>query len=167
MTNSSEQQEKPNLIARMAGWTRFAIVLAVLGIFIGSLTLLISSTMEMILAIWDVLTGASNTGAGSLRVILIEVVDSVLVAIVLYVIAIGLYQLFINPQVVLPAWLQTRNLNDLDHRLAGMSITVLGVIFVTVALESHGTKDILGFGLAIAAVIAAISFFLYQSGKHE
>ena len=81
--------------------TRFAIVLAVLGIFIGSLTLLISSTMEMILAIWDVLTGASNTGAGSLRVILIEVVDSVLVAIVLYVIAIGLYQLFINPQVVL------------------------------------------------------------------
>ena len=44
---------------------------------------------------------------------------------------------------------------------------MLGVIFVTVALESHGTKDILGFGLAIAAVIAAISFFLYQSGKHE
>ena len=48
-----------------------------------------------------------------------------------------------------------------------MVITVLGIIALTQALESHGESGSSGFGFEIAAVIAAISLFLYQEGKHK
>jgi uncharacterized membrane protein YqhA len=80
-------------------------------------------------------------------------------------IAIGLYQLFIDDSLVLPSWLHTHGLRDLEKRLLRMVVTVLSVIFVTVALEPYETANILPYGLAIAGVIAAISLFLYQEEK--
>ena len=155
------------LLARMIGSTKYIMVLAVLGIFVGSMVLLISSAVQMFAAVWNVLGGQADYHEMQLRVDLIEAVDTVLVATVLYMIAIGLYQLFINSSLVLPPWLQTAGLADLEKRLAGMVVTVLSVIFVTVALESRGEKEILDFGLAIAAVILAVSLFLYQEGSHR
>lgn len=162
----TRQDESPKLFARMMGSTRYAILLAVFGIFVGSVSLLISSTFEMIIAVWETLAGPGDVGDVELRIVLIEVVDTVLVATVLYVIAIGLYQLFVDSSISLPGWLQTHSLNDLELRLAGMSVTVVAVIFVTVALESHGNTNILGFGLATAAIIVALSLFIYIEGKH-
>ncbi|HMQ55818.1 MAG TPA: YqhA family protein [Anaerolineae bacterium] len=162
----TRQEESPKLLARMMGSTRYAILLAVFGIFVGSVSLLISSTFEMIIAVWETLAGSRDVGDVELRIVLIEVVDTVLVATVLYMIAIGLYQLFVDSSISLPSWLQTRSLNDLELRLAGMSVTVVAVIFVTVALESHGNTNILGFGLATAAIIVALSLFIYIEGKH-
>jgi uncharacterized membrane protein YqhA len=154
-------------MARIIGSTKYIMILAVLGIFIGSMVLLISSAVQMFAAVWDILSRNPDYDGMMLRVDLIESVDTVLVATVLYMIAIGLHQLFINSSLSLPSWLQTKGLADLEKRLAGMVVTVLSVIFVTVALESRGEKEILDFGLAIAAVIIAVSLFLYQEGKHE
>ncbi|MGD8474402.1 MAG: YqhA family protein [Anaerolineae bacterium] len=152
--------------ARIMASTRYVMGLAVLGIFVGSTALLISGSVDMFTAVWRALSGTADYSEG-LRVTLIESVDTVLVSTVLYMIAIGLYQLFIDPSLILPRWIHTQGLGDLEKRLAGMVVTVLSVIFVTVALESHGTKDILPFGLAIASVIAAVSLFLYQEAKHH
>ena len=79
--------------------------------------------------------------------------------------AIGLYQLFVDSSISLPAWLKTHSLNDLKLGLVDMSVTRVAVIFETVALESHGTTDILSFGLAAAAVIVGLSLFIYVEGK--
>jgi uncharacterized membrane protein YqhA len=151
----------------MIGGTKYVMILAVIGIFFGSMVLLVSSAIQMFTSVWDVFFGDPNYHWEELRVDLIESVDTVLVATVLYMIAIGLYQLFINRQLELPTWLQTEGLEDLEKRLGGMVITVLSVIFVTVALESRGEKDILNFGLAIAAIIFAVSIYLYVEGKHK
>jgi uncharacterized membrane protein YqhA len=165
-TSTKPTNKRPqSFLAFIIGSTRYVMIVAVAGIFLGSTALLISGTFDIIRAVWEIIAGVVPYESTELRITLIEAVDTVLVATVLYMIAIGLYQLFVAPTLVLPAWLQTRGLNDLEKRLAGMVVTVLGVIFVTVALESHGNKDILGFGLAIASVIAAISLFLYQEGK--
>lgn len=170
MTSSDKEnphEKPPRFLARLIGGTRYVMVLAVFGIFIGSTALLISGTFDMFRAVWIVFSGDAAYESGMLRITLIESVDTVLVSTVLYMIAIGLYQLFVDSTLALPDWLQTFGLGDLEKRLAGMTITVLSVIFVTVALESHGTSDILNFGLAIASVIAAVSFFLYQETKGE
>jgi uncharacterized membrane protein YqhA len=162
-----EKKAQRALLARMIGGTKYIMVVAVIGIFIGSMVLLISSAIQMFTSVWDVLFGDPNYHGDELRVDLIESVDTVLVATVLYMIAIGLYQLFINRSLELPSWLQTDGLEDLETRLGGMVITVLSVIFVTVALESRGEKDILNFGLAIAAIVLAVSVFLFVEGKHS
>jgi hypothetical protein len=44
---------------------------------------------------------------------------------------------------------------------------VLSIIALTQALESHGNVSGTGLGFEIAAIIAAISLFLYQEGKHH
>lgn len=165
--NDNSEGRSDHFLARLISGTRFVMVVAVIGIFVGSTALLISGAFDMFIAVWEVISGSAAYDSGMLRITLIESVDTVLVSTVLYMIAIGLYQLFVDGSLSLPGWLQTHGLGDLEKRLAGMSITVLSVIFVTVALESHGTTDILNFGLAIASVIAAISFFLYQEGKEE
>jgi uncharacterized membrane protein YqhA len=135
----------------------------VLGIFVGSTALLISGSIDMFAAVWRALSGQPE----GLRVELIEAVDTVLVSTVLYMIAVGLYQLFIDDSLAVPAWLRTHGLRDLEKRLVGMVVTVLSVIFVTVALAPHETRDILLYGVGIASVIAATSLFLYQEEKHR
>lgn len=167
MSDSGDDQEKKSLFSQMIGSTRYVMGLAVFGIFIGSTVLLITGTLDMLAAVWSRIIGDPAGYEVQLRVVLIEAVDTVLVATVLYVIAIGLYQLFIDRSLALPAWLQTHGVSDLEQRLAGMVVTVLGVIFLTAALESHGTRDITGFGLSIASVIAAIALFLYVEAKHS
>lgn len=162
--NGSKPDERRTRIGRLVGGSKYVMLLAVVGIFLGSMALLVSSAIQMFNAVWDVLGGDPDYYHDALRIDLIESVDTVLVATVLYMIAIGLYQLFIDSSLELPSWLRTSGLADLERRLAGMAITVLSIIFVTVALESRAEKDILDFGLAIASVIAAVGFFLFVEG---
>ena len=152
--------------------SRFAFVviravmgLAVTGIFIGSTVLLFSATIDIGAAIINSLLGDSLHG--DLRLSMIEAVDTILVSTVLYVIAIGLYQLFVESGLSLPGWLQTDDVSDLEQRLAGMVVTVVSVIFLTLALESNDPQTLLSSGLGFAAVITAISIFIYVENKHK
>ena len=58
-------------------------------------------------------------------------------------------------------WRQTDSVDDLGLRRAGMVVTILSVFFLTAVLEWEGAGGLLGFGLAIASVIAAVALYLY------
>jgi hypothetical protein len=58
-------------------------------------------------------------------------------------------------------------ISNLEVRLAGMVVTERSIIALTRALESHGAAASTGVGFEIAAIIAAISLFLYQESKHH
>lgn len=75
-------------------------------------------------------------------------------------IALGLYELFIDNTLKLPEWLQIRTFDDLKNKLVGVVLVVLAVLFLGHVVAWDGSRDLLGFGLAIAAVIAALTFFL-------
>jgi len=105
--------------------------------------------------------------SAGLKLVLIESMDTYLVATVLFLISLGLYQLFIDSTLPLPEWLQTRSVDDLEKRLSGMVVTVLSVIFLTQAVQWQGGQDILWYGLAVGAVILGVSFFLYQEAQHH
>ncbi len=165
--NPAEQSKPGPTLRGGVGVTRFVMVLAVISIFAGSTVLLLIGTFETFNAIWHALTNPGVRGTGILRSHLIETVDTFLVAVVLYVIAVGLYQLFVNTDVVLPRWLRMSEVGDLENRLVGMVVSVLAVVFVTHAIEPEAMEDLLPLGLSIAAVIAAIALFLYQEGRHR
>jgi uncharacterized membrane protein YqhA len=171
MTEPEMPEKRPTLFTRMFGATRYVMTVAVLAVFLGATVLLIVGIMQMGGAVWHAIFAgqASGTESVSLRVAVIEAVDVILVATVLFVIAFGLYQLFVDPTLrsTLPAWLQIAGISNLEVRLAGMVITVLSIIALTRALEPHGEASGSGIGFEIAAVIAAISLFLYQESKHH
>ena len=101
----------------------------------------------------------------SLIVTSIELVDLFLIGITLYVIAIGLYELFIDPLVPTMPWLHIDNIDDLKANVLGMLIVILGVLFLSKALAWDGESDLLRFGAAIALVIASITYFLGYKSK--
>jgi len=171
MNETEASKTRPTLFTRMFGATRYVMTLASLSVFVGATVLLFVGILEMGKALWYALASSQSSGTESvsLRVAVIEAVDVILVATVLFLIAFGLYQLFVDPtlRTTLPAWLQISAISNLEVRLAGMVITVLSIIALTRALEPHGEVSGSGLGFEIAAVIAAISLFLYQESKHH
>lgn len=171
MSTPESPEPEPTLFTRMFGATRFVMTLAILAVFVGATVLLLVGIVEMGTGLWQALVRAETnvTESVSLRVSIIEAVDVILVATVLYLIAFGLYQLFVDPALrsTLPKWLQISAFSNLEVRLAGMVVTVLSIIALTGALESHGGGDSSGVGFEIAAVIAAISLFLFKESRHH
>ena len=98
---------------------------------------------------------------------LIKQADYALLATVLYVLALGLYSLFVDDRVPMPSWLRIHDLGHLKELLAGVVVVAIAVIFLGQALTWDGTSDLLAPGLASAAVIAALALFLWQAARER
>jgi uncharacterized membrane protein YqhA len=81
---------------------------------------------------------------------------------VFYVIAVGLYELFIQDNLPLPKWLEFHTLDDLKDKLVGVIVVALAALFLGQTVSWDGKTDLLGYGVAVALVIAALTYFLTQ-----
>ncbi len=88
----------------------------------------------------------------------IELADLILLAVALYIIALGLFELFIAP-VPMPAWLTITSLDDLKSKLINIVVVALGVSFFGQVVTWDGVTNLLTLGLAIGAVIVALAIF--------
>ncbi|HQR12153.1 MAG TPA: YqhA family protein [Casimicrobiaceae bacterium] len=153
------------MLRRALASSRYIVVIPVIGTLLGSLVLLFYEAMVMILAVVNFveegsITAKSAKSAKVLAVGLIEAVDVFLIAIVMYIMSLGLYSLFVDDTLPLPRWLAIRDLEDLKNHLIGVVIAVLGVLFLREAVAWDGNRDLLGFGVALALVIAALAYYL-------
>lgn len=147
--------------------SRFIFSLAVVGTFLASVILIVHGT---VLAV-QMLLHAVGIGVVheeiALRTEALEMVDVYLVATVLYVISMGFYQLLIVPDLPLPKWLQIHSPAELETKLIGVLVTVMGVE-VLVALNSwDGTTNLLAYGITSALVIAALAFYTWVHHDSE
>lgn len=154
-------------LLRMLARSRYLIVIAVLSILLAATALLAYGAWETVallrgLALSD---GAGPKGAKGLILAFIELTDLFLLATVLYVIAIGLFELFVDDRMDLPNWLEIHDLNDLKDKLIGVLVVVMGVLFLGQVVTWDGQRDLLGYGVGIACVIAALTWFTSQKPK--
>ncbi len=142
---------------RLLSNSRYLIFLAVFGSFLCATILLLYGSFHAV----ELAVLALNNGIGGkkLAVAAIELVDIFLLATVFYIVALGLYELFIDDTIKVPAWLEIHDLDDLKSRLLGVVVTVLGVLFLGQVVTWDGERDLQSYGFAIAAVIAAITFY--------
>jgi uncharacterized membrane protein YqhA len=100
---------------------------------------------------------------------LLEFVHQFLIGTVLYITAMGLYQLFIQ-DVPLPMWMKTESSEDLETNLVGVTVVVLAIEFLG-AVFSGSESNLLEYGAGIALPIAALGVFLglkhRSSGKQK
>ena len=154
------------MMRRILAGSRYLIVVAVAGIFIAATTLLVYGALQSAALISGLFgSPVSSKGAKALLLAAIELVDLFLLATVMYVIAAGLYELFIDDTLPLPSWLEIHNLDDLKSKLIGVVVVVLGVLFLGQVIAWDGQRDLLGYGAAIALVVAALTYFLRQQPK--
>jgi uncharacterized membrane protein YqhA len=149
--------------------SRFAIGLAVAGAFLGSIILLGISTITLINLAWEEIVNIRENGISNLDgehldrlgVELIEITDIILLGTVLYIVALGLYQLFIDRHLPLPHWLKVSDLTDLKRDLIGVVVVLLGVSFLGEVVNWEGGVNVLPLGAAIAFVITALGIILW------
>jgi uncharacterized membrane protein YqhA len=152
------------------GASRTLILLAVAGTGLGALSMLIYGLIVVARSIWHAFSEAEFDieGAEHLAVELIEMTDFFLFGMVLYVVAIGMYQLFINPDISIPAWMRVKNLTELKTQLINVIVLLLAVSFLAIAVTWTSDRAILYFGVAISVVILALAGFNYvhDRGAH-
>ncbi len=159
-------------VRRLLSLSRLLILLAVVGSFVASATLMIFGALRAAGIIYDLVMtvgqGALLDDAYGKTLIAstIALIDMFLLGTVLFLIAAGLYQLFIDSRAELPRWLRINSLDDLKTLLTGVIIVALLVTFLGAAVSWHGGTDIIALGLAIAAVVIAANISMRSFGRH-
>ncbi len=150
------------MFRRVLASSRHIVTIAVVSTLVSSLVLLLYGVLLEARVVIDTLRefSVSAQGGKALALGLIDATDVFLIGIVLFVVGLGLYSLFVDDTLPLPAWLEMHNLDDLKGQLVSVVIAVLAVLFLGEAVKWDGQRDVLGFGGAIALVVGALSFFL-------
>jgi uncharacterized membrane protein YqhA len=155
------EAEGRSLVRTILASSRFFIAIAVLASFVSAIALIVYCGVVVLDATRDAFTGHfTPEGAKDLAVEFIEMIDFFLLGTVLYIVALGLYELFVDDQLPMPGWLRIHDLDDLKDKLMGVVIVLLGVTFLGRVVTWDGSNNILYFGTAIALVILALGAFL-------
>ncbi len=155
------------MLSRLLALSRYLTFVAVIGIIIASIALLFYEGLVVISALIDMLhDGTISPKVSKLMAVgLIEAIDIFLIAIVAHIIGLGLYRLFVDPELPLPKWLKLQDLDDLKSQLVSSVIAVLAVLFLREAVGWDGQRDLLRFGGALAMVIGVLILYLLAKGK--
>lgn len=157
------------MIRRILGTSRFLVIFAVLGSFITSAVLMVYGLLRSVGVIGDLLENyeTEEIAAKALIVDAATIVDIFLLGTVLFIIAAGLYQLFVDADLPLPHWLVITTIEDLKARLAGVIVVGMIVAFLGYVVDWDGGTDIVAPGIAISAVVIAIAvYFRLTRSEH-
>ncbi len=151
------------MVDRFLGGSRYLALLAVVGSFIASVVVQVYGLIRVFVNAYDAYLGRdfSDQAAKAVLVDAVSTIDLFLLGTILFVFAIGFFQLFIGEIPRLPRAMQVRSFGELKGRLTGVVIVALVVAFLGEAVEwgsSSSRTDILAYGLAIAAVIFSLGF---------
>jgi uncharacterized membrane protein YqhA len=164
--SQSGQKAPASGFLRFLASSRYLIFIAVLGTLIGATTLLIYGAVETFTVVRGIISPSVDTlKAKGLLLAFIELTDLFLLATVLYVIAIGLFELFVDDRLDLPNWLEIHDLNDLKEKLIGVLIVVMAVLFLGQVVTWDGEQDLLRYGAGIALVIGSLTWFVSQKPR--
>lgn len=144
--------------------SRLVVLLGIAGTFLAAVALFLFGLAGVVVTVWDGLTASdpfNYTHLKELSIVLIQAIDVFLLATVLYIIALGLYELFIDDALELPHWLEVHTLDDLKARLLGVIVVILPVTFLGKLVEWQKGQDILWMGLAVGAVLLSVAAVQY------
>lgn len=146
-------------IGRVLTLARYGILLGIIASLALALTLLVVVIGRGVVVISEAPAAFTSIKVVKLLVVeSIELADLILLAVALYIIALGLFELFIAP-VPMPAWLTITSLDDLKSKLINIVVVALGVSFFGQVVTWDGVTNLLTLGLAIGAVIVALAIF--------
>ena len=140
---------------------------AVLGILALSIGIIGYAVYEIIGVLQTILKNYTTADDNKIVISVLKSVDLVLLSVVLFIMGVGLFELFIKPIDNLPKWLIIKDIDDLKSMLIKVIIVVIGVSFTGKIVTWDGITDLFGYGVGLGAVIFALSFFLRVKGEEK
>jgi uncharacterized membrane protein YqhA len=149
-----------NILEVILQKSKYLTILTVVITLLCALVLYLITSVAAIMAIYEALTSGdwSTTTTKVMAVTLLKVVDMFLICIGLQVIAAGVYKLFINDQITLPAAMSPNSFTELKLSLVRISSLVLLIMFVERAVDLGPSRELLEYGIAIAVIMIAASW---------
>jgi uncharacterized membrane protein YqhA len=150
---------------KILGLTRYAVVVPAIASIVGALLLMAQGSIEMVMVVIDAVMSEKY-----LKDTIVEVltaVDAILLGTVLLVIGYGLYELFIDTEIDVPAWLQVRDLDDLKSKLIGVVVAIIAVVFVGVFVDSNRAAEVVAYGVGAGALVAGLALFALATTKAD
>ena len=148
---------------KLLGLTRYAVIVPAVAAIIGALVLMVYGSIEMFVVVFEAATG--STYLKDTIVDVLTAVDAILLGTVLLVIGYGLYELFIDTDIDVPAWLQVNDLDDLKSKLIGVVVAIIAVVFVGVFVDSNRSADVAAYGLGAGALVIGLAVFAFATKK--
>lgn len=149
---------------RIFTWTRYFILVPIIGLILAATVYFIFGGIGLVELIVENLSAALGPGQVvhesdvPFAVETVEYVHQFLIGTVLYITALGFYQLFIK-ELDLPGWMKIENTDQLENSLIGVTVVVLAVHFMTTAFGGL-SEDLQAQGIGTGLVIAALAVFL-------
>jgi uncharacterized membrane protein YqhA len=163
---SSPSEPSGRLGAWLIRFARLPVLVGIVSMFIAATALLTFGAFQTWRLVSRLLEpGGMEMPKEDLILASIKLVDVVMLATVLHLVALGLYGLFVDRRVPVRGLWRMTNIDSLKKNLGGVVVIVLGVVYLEQAISWDGVRDLLSFGLATGAVIAAISVFIWVSGR--
>ncbi len=146
----------PKHLEQVGRLAEHSVIVVVIGAFALFLTAVITFVWGFA-KVWSFVDLLLEDGAnGSLATVrLLEVIDTYLVGTVVFILAIGLVELFVTP-VRLPEWLEIRDLGDLKGKLIDVIQLVAAIKFLEKLVLSEEPLETLWYALAVSSVILAL-----------
>ena len=156
------------MFKRFLPYSRYLMIVAIIGSLVEAVVVLGYGGLRLIGIVAGLFQGVSLSGKSGkvLALGFIEIVDLFLVSAALLIIALGLYELFIDDSLDLPSWLEIHDLDDLKGKLLGTIIAVMVVFFLGQVISWDQGPDILYLGAGIATIIFAITYSLKEAHSH-
>ena len=157
------------LLAGLLEKSKYLSVIIVLLTLLAALALCLAAAMSFVTIVLE----AVQEGPWLPKVVkeaaigFLSMIDLLLIAIGLQTIAIGVYRIFLNSDLVIFPGLHVSSLAELKKSVIKMVAIVLSILFLEAAFKLGPGQPILYFGLAIAAVIAAFAWAISQEKKTE
>ena len=151
-------------MTNLFSFSRYLVLIAVIFLLLAALAVFIFGGISTVYIIIEAFAGSefNAEGARLISIELIEMIDLFLLGTILLITSIGLYPLFIPPNMDLPEWIIVTNLEQLKFNLLAVIIVMLSILFLGAASDYLVESDgILDYGLAIAGVVAAIGLAVW------
>jgi uncharacterized membrane protein YqhA len=150
---------------QILGLTRYAVIVPAIASIIGALLLMAQGSIEMVIVVYESVT--TDAYLKNTIVDVLTAVDAILLGTVLLVIGYGLYELFIDPELPVPAWLRVHDLDDLKSKLIGVVVAIIAVVFVGVFVDSNREDEVVAYGLGAGVLVAGLAIFALATRKAD
>ena len=150
---------------KILGLTRYAVVVPAIASIIGALLLMAQGSIEMVTVVIQSVT--THEYIKETVVGVLTAVDAILLGTVLLVIGYGLYELFVDPELTVPDWLQVHDLDDLKSKLIGVVVAIIAVVFVGVFVDANRADEVLSYGIGAGALVAGLAVFALATRKTD
>ena len=154
----SEPNPSFKLLDFLLGRSRYLVFVAVLSVMLTAFSLFLIGAVQAIRALYrswsDVANGIFSAHGISMSRDL-NIVSTMLEAVVFYLVGVGLYSLFISPLNVAVA-LGIESLTDLESKILSVIIVIMGSTFLQHFVRWKDPEGTLEFGGALAIVVVSL-----------